>query len=216
MPPYPEGQKIWHITHWRNLPSMVRSGGLWSDAKRLELDLTCSLVGLSEIKRRRLQEIEVTCHPGTKVGQYVPFYFCPRSVMLYILHMGNLPDLDYHDGQAGIVHLQADLRQVLQWAARHKTRWAFSDMNAGTYIAEFKSDEDDMSALDWRAIENRDFRSPLVKEGKQAEFLFFESFPWNLIEMIGAYSDKVAQQVTEALPAGQNYPLVSVRKDWYY
>jgi len=52
----------------------------------------------------------VKCHPGTKVGQYVPFYFCPRSIMLYILHRGNHPDLDYREGQGPILHLQADSR----------------------------------------------------------------------------------------------------------
>jgi hypothetical protein len=216
MPPYPDGQKIWHITHWRNLPSIVQAGVLWSDAKRLELGLDCSVVGLSEIKRRRLQEIEVSCHSGAKVGEYVPFYFCPRSVMLYILHMGNLPDLNYHEGQEPIIHLQADLGQVLLWAAQGKFRWAFSDRNAGSYLADFESDEDKMAELDWNAIENRDFRNPLVKEAKQAEFLCFEAFPWNLFEMIGVYNDKVAQQVAETLPGGDNQPKVGVRRDWYY
>ncbi len=51
--------------------------------------------------------MEVKCHPGTKVGEYVPFYFCPRSVMLYILYMGNHPELGYRGGQAPIVHLSA-------------------------------------------------------------------------------------------------------------
>src|ERR1019366_3790858 len=116
MPPYPAGQKIWHITHCKNLPSILQCGALWSDAKRLGMALDCSLVGISKIKERRLKEIEVTCHPGTMVGEYVPFYFCPRSVMLYILHMGNSPDLAYRGGQGPMVHLQADLAQVIEWA----------------------------------------------------------------------------------------------------
>ncbi len=39
---------------------------------------------MTEIKRRRLFEIDVQCHPDTMVGDYVPFYFCPRSIMLFI------------------------------------------------------------------------------------------------------------------------------------
>jgi len=65
------------------------------------------------------------------VGQYVPFYFCPRSVMLYILHMGNNPGLTYHGGQSPIVHLQADLGTVLDWVETEDRRWAFSKGNAG-------------------------------------------------------------------------------------
>jgi hypothetical protein len=71
---------------------------------------------MSEIKRRRLEELEVDCHPGTKVGAYVPFYLCPRSMMLFLLHKGNHVDLTYTGGQRPIVHLQADLRRVVEWA----------------------------------------------------------------------------------------------------
>ena len=83
--------------------------------KRIRRGLTCTVVGMNEIKRRRLEELEVHCHPNTNVGQYVPFYFCPRSVMLYLLHRGNSQGLAYHGGQREIVHLQADLNTVIAW-----------------------------------------------------------------------------------------------------
>lgn len=41
---------------------------------------------MSEIKRRRLEEIPVDCCSGRMVGEFVPFYFCPRSVMLFVIH----------------------------------------------------------------------------------------------------------------------------------
>jgi hypothetical protein len=62
-------------------------GVLRSDANRIELGLECDVVGMSHIKRRRLQEIEVSCHAGNTRRRYVPFYFCPRSVMLYTNRM---------------------------------------------------------------------------------------------------------------------------------
>jgi ssDNA thymidine ADP-ribosyltransferase DarT-like protein len=86
--PIPLEPKIYHITHMNNLPRILEAGVLWSDAKRLELGLVCDIVGMSGIKQRRIQELPVPCHPGTKVGHYVPFYFCLRSIMLYILCMG--------------------------------------------------------------------------------------------------------------------------------
>jgi hypothetical protein len=95
MTPVPDRPKIYHITHIDNLPSIATGMGLVSDAERIATELSCSVVGMFTIKQRRLEEIEVTCHPGTTVGQYVPFYFCPRSIMLYILRMGNHPDVSY-------------------------------------------------------------------------------------------------------------------------
>src|ERR1019366_10333399 len=176
-------------------------------------ELDCSLVGINKIKERRLKEIEVACHPGTMVGQYVPFYFCPRSVMLYILYRGNNLDLAYRDGQEPIVHLQADLAQVIEWATLTGVRWAFSDRNAGAYIASFSAEEDELAGLDWGAIGNSDFRDPRVKEGKQAEFLMFESFPWSLVETIGVHNEKAQKQVAESLAGAQHRPSIMIRKN---
>ena len=78
----PTNPKIYHITHIDNLAMIVEAGCLWSDRRRLAQGFDCSVIGMPTIKQRRLEKIEVICHAGTKVGDYVPFYFCPRSVML--------------------------------------------------------------------------------------------------------------------------------------
>ena len=208
--------KIYHITHVRNLPLIFRDGILWSDAKRLERELDCRIIGMSAIKKRRFEELPVSCHPGTFVGQYVPFYFCPRSVMLYLLHMGNHPDLDYHEGQSPIVHLQADLMQTIRWAGEHGIRWAFTTSNAGARYTQFYNRIDDLEKVNWNAVHAIDFRDLFVQEGKQAEFLMFESFPIHLIDKIGVYDQKIEQQVLTVLSDMGHIPLVCIEKNWYY
>ena len=81
----PDNPKIYHITHINNLEGILIDKVIWSDAKRLDLGMECEIVGMPKIKKRRLEELEAKCHPGTKVGEYAAFYFCPRSIMLYIL-----------------------------------------------------------------------------------------------------------------------------------
>ena len=71
----PANPKIYHITHVDNLPGIITAGGLLSDARIVAHGGPAQLVGMSSIKRRRIEELEVPCHPGTKVGEYVPFYF---------------------------------------------------------------------------------------------------------------------------------------------
>jgi hypothetical protein len=178
--------------------------------------LTSSLVGMSKIKRRRLEEIEVACHAGTKVGEYLPFYFCPRSIMLFILHKGDHPDITYRGGQASIVHLRADLDAVIAWADDKKRRWACSDRNAGAYVASFFKRRQDLNKINWLAVANRVFRDSLVKEGKQAEFLLYESFPWDLIEAIGVRNEAIRGKVMSALRGVAHKPPVTVEADWYY
>lgn len=212
----PAHPKIYHITHLRNLPQIVDAGRLWSDAKRIEKKLNCDVVGMSHIKRRRLEEIEVDCHPGTHVGDYVPFYFCPRSIMLYILHMGNHPDLNYREGQRPIVHLQADLHAVVEWANGKQRRWAFSDRNAGTRYVNFYSDMAELGQLNWQAIGTNQWSDPTIKEGKQAEFLVDGSFPWRLVERIGVCDEGVASQVRQPIAGADHRPPMAVERGWYY
>jgi hypothetical protein len=211
----PDNPKIYHITHINNLDGILNSKVIRSGAKRLELSLECEIVGMPKIKKRRLEELEVKCHPGTKVGEYVPFYFCPRSIMLYILYMGNHPDINYREGQQPIIHLQADLSATIQWAQKHKIRWAFSDRNAGANVAKFYKTLDDLENIDWSAVAATDWRDIIIQEGKQAEFLLYESFPWELVEKIGVHNDAIRQKVIDK-PTGEKQPLVSVEPSWYY
>jgi len=79
--------KIYHITHVENLASILAAGCIDSDARRIGQDLANTTIGMDKIKERRL-ELGVDCHEGTKVGEYVPFYFCPRSIMLFLIYCG--------------------------------------------------------------------------------------------------------------------------------
>ena len=89
------------------------------------------------------------CHPGDYVGDFVPFYFCPRSIMLYVIHCANHLEFTYHGGQGPIVHLEADLHEVVAWADRERRRWAFSLSNAGAYYTEFR---DSVAQLDRKSV----------------------------------------------------------------
>ena len=212
----PLNRKIYHITHLQNLVQIVGDAVLWSDSEMLRQNRSCTVVGMSEIKRRRLEEIEVNCHPGCRVGQFVPFYFCPRSVMLYLLYQGNHVDLTYRGGQSPIVHLEADLDRVVQWAQQYSRPWAFSKVNAGTRYSKFFNDPAGLQGLDWQSIDAQDWKAAFVKEAKQAEFLVFESFPWTLVERIGVI-DATRQAAVAAIVSGAAHaPPIQLRRDWYY
>ena len=216
MTPVPAQPKIYHITHVDNLAAIVREGVLVSDATMLARGGPSVTIGMSEIKKRRIEEIMVSCHPGTMVGDYVPFYFCPRSVMLYLIHRANHPDLNYREGQGPIVHLEADLHEVVEWAERKDRRWAFSLSNAGSYYVEIHDDLGQIDEVNWAAIAETDFRSSDVKEGKQAEFLVHESFPWKLVRRIGVYSADIKARAEANLMHASHRPPVEILRHWYY
>ncbi len=212
----PANPKIYHITHIDNLPGIVSAGCIWSDRQRLIQGFQCEIVGMPTIKRRRLEEIEVSRVPGTKVGDYVPFYLCPRSVMLYIFHKGNHPDLPYKGGQEPIVHLQADMNACVTWAKQNRKPFVFSTGNAGAFMVDFYNRRSDLQKIDWDAVNARDFRQPSTQEGKQAEFLVFDSFPWFLVEHIGVFDNRKCTLANKAIAAGSHKPTIKVENSWYF
>lgn len=210
----PAQPKIYHIVHVDRLPSIVADGCLWCDAEIARRAPSGTTIGMSVIKQRRLLELTLTSHPSLHVGGCVPFYFCPRSVMLYLIRQGNHPELDYRGGQGPIVHLQADLHASVAWAAENRRRWAFTLSNAGSYFFEDRADLAALGEVDWAAVEATDWRS--CKDGKQAEFLVERSFPWPLIERIGVSSPNVYREAANALAEAGHKPPIEVRRDWYY
>ena len=209
----PDHPKLYHICHVDRLPSIVASGGLLSDAAVQQQTLAGTMIGMSNIKQRRLTELQLASHPGLFVGQCVPFYFCPRSVMLYLIHRQNA-GLAYRGGQGPIVHLEADLQATVAWAQQHRRRWAFTASNAGSRYFDDWADLAQLSNVDWNAVQARHWIG--CKEGKQAEFLLEHSFPWGLVERIGVLSAPVHAQAAHALPVAGHRPPVEIRPDWYY
>lgn len=212
----PAQPKIYHITHVDNLPGIIAGDGLVSDATMIARGGPAAAIGMSGIKMRRVEELEVGCLPGTKVGHFVPFYFCPRSVMLFVLHRANHPELTYRGGQDPIVHLEADLHQVIQWADEQGRPWAFSLSNAGAAYATFWNRVEHLNQLNWPAIAATDFRQADIKEGKQAEFLVLGDFPWGLITRIGVRSADIQSRVRRAVHAAPYRPQVELEPSWYY
>ncbi len=206
--------KIYHIVHIDKLQSIINSGGLLSDSEVIRQGLNGTNIGMNSIKQRRLKELTLSTYPDLFVGQCVPFYFCPRSVMLYMMHMGNSPDITYQGGQDSIIHLEADLMSSIAWANTNGRRWVFTSSNAGSRYFEDTNDIANISRLNWNAINARYWND--VVEEKQAEFLCEHSFEWSLIHRIGVSNQTVYQQVLNIINSSYHKPYVEVKNDWYY
>lgn len=215
----PAQPKLYHIVHVDRLRSIVADGHLWCDrevVRRAGLEPGLgTTIGMSSIKQRRLNELRLNSHPELFVGDCVPFYFCPRSVMLYLIYQANHPELTYRGGQEPILHLEADLHAVVQWAQQQGLRWAFTLSNAGSGYFEDRCDLARLGEIDWAAVAAPKWAGPM-KEGKQAEFLVERAFPWQLVERIGVKSASTYGLATNGLPSSGHRPPVELRPEWYY
>jgi len=214
--PRPASPKLYHIVHRDKLPYIAADGFLFSDAVMQALEQERgTVVGMNTIKQRRLTSA-IEAHTGLMVGSCVPFYYCPRSVMLYLLHMGNHTDITYRGGQQPIVHLAFDLDTVVQWANGAGQRWAITLSNAGSNFFESRNSLEGLDELNWDSIESRDFRDRDVKEAKQAEFLVERHVPWSLVERIGVIDAQTQLAVQRLLSRCSHRPKVDIQRDWYY
>jgi hypothetical protein len=206
--------KIYHIVHVDRLPLILADDGLLSDAIVTEKNLGHPTIGMSRIKERRLNELSFSVYPDLRVGQCVPFYFCPRSVMLYMIYRGNHLELTYRGGQNPIIHLELDVDRVVSWAEAHGLRWVFTTSNAGSRYFQDYANLEQLSEIDWNAVNAKDWKD--VREQKQAEFLVETRVEWPLVERIGVIDQRMKEQTEALLIRHGHRTIVEVLPHWYY
>ena len=210
----PAQPKIYHIVHVDRLPSIIRDGFLWCDTEVIRRGSHGTTIGMRDIKQQR-RKLPLNSRSDLHVGDCVPFYFCPRSVMLFVIHKANHPRLTYRGGQNPIIHLQADMYKTIEWIENQKCRWAFSTSNAGSYYFKNYCDLSQLGEINWDAVNAQQWRGAR-KEGKQAEFLVEQRFSWHLIESIGVCDSSAYNRVVNALAGTNHKPSVALQLKWYY
>lgn len=202
----PEQIQIYHITDVENLPSILADGGLRSDAAMAKHNP--AVIGYEHIKQRRMTEIRVDCCDNRFVGEFVPFYFCPRSPMLFTINRGNTGRPI--GCQNSIVHLVSTLAVGL---GQNKS-WAISDGNAGAFHTSFSSDLAALSGLDWAAIRATQWQGRTHQ--KAAEFLVADFFDWSGFDTVACYNDETVQKVHDIIKNHPIRPAIAVQPNWYY
>ncbi len=199
---------IYHITDVSNLPEILAAGGLHSDAIIAKHNPDVTVIGYAHIKQRRMREIQVTCCDKRFVGEFWPFYFCPRSPMLLTINSGNTGRPP--GAQRTIVHLASTLATGINL----DKPWAISDGNAGAYHTSFYSELAALSYLDWEAIRATQWKGRIHQ--KSAEFLVADFFPWEGVQSISCHNPEVVSQVQNLLDSQPHKPAVAVNPHWYY
>ena len=202
----PATTRLYHITDVINLPAILAAGGLLSDVALGSAPH--QVIGYDHIKRRRMTVYRIPCCGQRFVGEFVPFYFCPRSPMLYTVNTGSTGRPA--GCQSRIVHLVTTVARAVALGQA----WAISDGNAGAAYAAFAADLAALDSLDWSAIRATQWQGRTIQ--KSAEFLVADRFPWQAIEAIGCPSVQVTQQVANLLAGEAQVPAIATQPTWYY
>jgi hypothetical protein len=156
----------------------------------------------------------VPCGAGGVLHDYIPFYFAPRSPMLYTISQGKVPN--YTQGQAAVIHLVSDVLEI----EIRGLDFVFTDGHAVMEFTTFFDDLNYLGALDWDVMESDRWNDTDEdndrKRRRQAEFLVGKFLHWELIEEIGVINSTIQSQVENILQNFTDRTPVRVHKDWYY
>lgn len=202
----PARVELFHITDVDNLTSIIASGRLLSDVALA--GVAHQVIGYGHIKQRRMTQYRVPCCGGRFVGEFVPFYFCPRSPMLFTVNKGATGKTA--GCQSSIVHLVTSVARLVALGRA----WAVADGNAGAAHTGFRADLAAIDDLNWKAIRAHQWQG--LTHQKSAEFLVADTVPWAAIGMIACHNAKTATRVTQCLAQAGHAPSVVVCPDWYY
>jgi hypothetical protein len=141
------------------------------------------------------------------IGDYVPFYFTPRSIMLYNIITGYKAPVVPQFARHEIIVIRAEIEEL----ARNK-RFFFTDGQANTALSRHYNDLRDLDKIDWESIQESNFQKSDEDTDRprryQAEFLVHAHVPIESIESILVYNEQVAAIVNANLrTASLNIPV---------
>lgn len=201
---------IFHFTDIDNLAGILRAGAL-----QCHRDAPTRIdVGNPGIKANR-QQRRVSCGRGGMVCDYVPFYFAPRSPMMYTIMRGNV------DG------VSTDLSRLVYFVSTTEAVYdaglpcVYTDGNAAVLITTFFDEPDAIAArvdlpLMRRTMWNSTPDDPDRMRRRMAEFLVHERLPLELVGGIFVKSPRIRASVASWAQASGTNLSVGVRPEWYF
>lgn len=211
--PRPLPTTVAHFTHLDNL-AQIAVAGLKCDSDMVHGQLARE-AGEPSIKESRRQ-LPVTVEPGGVVADYVPFYFAPRSPMLYRLAKGGVPAFtgDTHD----LVYLVTAVESLLG----RGYSLVYTDRNAALAYAEHSNDLARLDELvDWPLMGETIWKNTPEdgqrKERRMAECLVHREVAWREVETIYVFDGGRRDLVISILEAaGARIPSISVSAGLYF
>lgn len=201
---------VLHFTHISHLGTILASG-LMCDTVARDGYLSHE-AGNPDIKAGRRQR-QVDISPGGCVGDYVPFYFAPRSPMMSAISNGRVPA--FGTDVTALIYLVTTTEALVDLGLTVLA----TDRNAKLDLAEFRPEADCDDLVDWDLMMERywanTLQDPDRRERRMAECLVHQRVPFEAFHEIVVYGDAQASDVRAVLTEHQRPIPVHVRPRWY-
>lgn len=222
--PIPTPVRLFHITAIANLPSICAVGAISSKSALARTETRYEDIAYQGAQGARARR-EMPPPAGGMLHDYVPFYFAPRSPMLYAIEGGRVSGCAWR--QADIVHLETTVERCRADGAPT----VFFDRNATLSYANAFTELADLERVAWDLITEAPTLDGFCRhwsnradvpryadrmERRQAEFLVKERVGLERIIRVGVLNEEREQQVRELLRARAVALPVVAMPEWYY
>ena len=220
---------LFHFTAFGNLESIFVSGAIKAkNVLRVE-NVKSVNIACDNIQRKRA--VTFVGETGKTLHDYVPFYFAPRSPMLYSITHNNVPEAEETD-QDNFVYLVSSVDNI------RDLQFVFTDYQAIVTYASFYNELTKLDKVCWDLIcgephfpkpsspfcgyckyflnNDMDPRYVKRKEARLAEFLVLSQVPIDKICMI-VVKNQEKKELVENLLHGHGINItIEIRADWYF
>jgi len=185
---------LYRIVHYTNLEFVLRDGMFTKDHPQHDPDYM--VIGDNQLIGQR-HDYPVGLAGKGNLGDYVPLYFGPLSVML----------LNIKTGYRGITKRpQRDIVYIcckMEVFEQKGLSFVFTDGHAKDLLTNFYTSLDDLKEVDWDIIGAKYWNNipedDTRQRRKQAEFLVHEHVPPDCISALVVYDQKMLDFATEII-----------------
>lgn len=115
--------------------------------------------------------------------------------MLFAISKGGVQG--YTEGQSPVIYLCSTAEAV----AGAGLRWVFTEGHADMDYTDFFDDLEQLNKVDWNLMQAKYWHDtnddPDRKRRRQAEFLVYQFFPWELVSYVGVHDRSILEAVGE-------------------
>ena len=202
----------YRILHKNNLIHLLKHGLVNKHHKNSDPDFT-PIGNLEIIDVRSTTPVRIASYGN--IGDYVPFYYTTRSMMLFNIVTGYYAPKVPRRSKNEIIAVRCLITELAK-----QPKWFFTDGQANDDNTEHYNDLNYLEKIDWNCIQSGDFTKSAADYDKQrryqAEFLVYHEVPLECIEGICVYDAETEKWVKNELnKSGLEIP-VYIHKHYFF
>lgn len=203
----------YRIYHIQNIQHILQNGLCTKHHPKASKDFIS--IGNSEIIQVRDDTLVRIDNYGY-IGEYVPFYFTPKSMMLLNILTGFHKPIVKQYPKEEIIVIRCLINDL-----SNACKFFFTDGQANEKtMTKHYNDINKLHKVDWDIIQKSDFKRDGNDTDKtrryQAEFLVHEHVPVNKIESINVYNEKAANFIQKEVAKTDILIPIRITKTYFF